>query len=96
METCVTQNARYNIYYRKYNIFARDYVPYIKVVLTDDIYHEVGKLICTSIEHIEKISYTKPRASVEDCERYWLDNGYEKLSNNLWRYNPTMAAQEVD
>ena len=30
---------RYNIYYRQYNIMARDYIPYIRVVYTDDIYH---------------------------------------------------------
>ena len=76
--------ARYNIYYRKYNILARDYVPYIKVVETDDIYHEIGKMSCTSLEKIESISYTKPTASREECEKYWTERGYEKLSNNLW------------
>ena len=75
---------RYNIYYTKYNIMARDYIPYIKVVYTNDIYHEIGKMICTSIERIDRISYTEPRASEEACEKYWLEEGYERLSNNLW------------
>ena len=75
---------RYNIYYTKYNIIANDYIPYIKVVFTDDIYHEVGKLVCTSIEKIDRISYTQPRASIEACEQYWLEAGYEKLSDSLW------------
>ena len=75
---------RYNIYYRKYNIFANDYVPYVKTVDTDDIYHEIGKMICTSMEKIESISYTEPRVSNEECEKYWADNGYKKLSHNIW------------
>ena len=77
--------TRYNIYYTKYNIIARDYIPYIQVVYTDDIYHEVGKLICTSIEEIKRISYTKPNASEEECERYWVKEGYVKVLKNLWR-----------
>ena len=77
--------SRYNIYYRKYNILARNYISYIKVVLTDDIYHEIGKKICTSLEKIESISYTKPKATQEDCERYWLSEGYIKISDNLYR-----------
>ena len=76
---------RYNIYYRQYSIMARDYIPYIRVVYTDDIYHEIGKMICTALEKIEHISYTKPRAGIEDCEQYWRDEGYIKISNNLWR-----------
>ena len=75
---------RYNIHYRKYNIFKNDYVNYIKVVYTKDVYHEIGKMICTSLEAIQKISYTKPRATVEECEKFWLSNGYRKLDNNLY------------
>ena len=77
--------TRYNIYYRKYNIMARDYIPYIKVVYTDDIYHEIGKMICTSIERIEHISYTKPLASEEECNKYFTDNGYINIFENTWR-----------
>ena len=77
--------TRYNIYYTKYNILARDYIPYIKVVYTDDIYHEVGKIICTSMEKIERISYTKPMVSEEECERYWAEEGYVQALENLWR-----------
>ena len=76
---------RYNIYYTKYNILARDYVPYVKVVYTEDIFHEVGKLVCTSIEKIKSISYTKPKATLEACEQYWTEEGYEQISNTLWR-----------
>ena len=75
---------RYNIYYNKYNIMANAYISYIKVVNTDDIYHEIGKMICTSMEKIKSISYTEPRASQEECEKYWADNGYRKLCENIW------------
>lgn len=75
---------RYNIYYQKYNIFANDYIWYVKVVHTDDIYHEIGKMICTSIEKIKSISYTEPLASQEECEKYWTENGYKKLFDNVW------------
>lgn len=75
---------RYNIYYRKYSVLARDYIPYVKVVSTDDVYHEIGKMICTSIEKIESISYTEPKATHKACEEYWANNGYTKLSDNLW------------
>ena len=77
--------TRYNIYYTKYNIIANDYIPYIKVVYTDDIYHEVGKMICTSLEKIDSIRYNKPKASIEDCEKLWSEGGYIKISDNIWR-----------
>lgn len=77
--------ARYHIYYRKYNIFANDYIPYIRIVETDDIYHEIGKMICTSLEKIESIRYTKPTASKEECEKLWTEGGYEKINDKLWR-----------
>ena len=76
---------RYHIYYRKYNIFANDYIPYIKIIYTDDIYHEIGKMICTSLEKIESIRYTKPKASKEDCEKLWTERGYQKVDDKLWR-----------
>lgn len=75
---------RYNIYYSKYNIIANDYIPYVKVVYTDDIYHEIGKMICTSMEKIESISYTEPKVSQEDCEKLWAEGGYRKLTDNIW------------
>lgn len=77
--------ARYNIYCRKYNIMARAYVTYIKIVETDDIYHEIGKIICNSLEKIENIRYTQPRASQEQCEELWRQRGYKKIADTLWR-----------
>ena len=81
------QKKRYNLYYSKYNIFARGYVRYVEVIESTDIYHEIGKKICTTMEHIKRISYTEPKATREECEELWLQGGYEKISNNLWRRN---------
>ncbi len=75
---------RYNIYYRKYNMFANAYIPYIKVVHSDDVYHEVGKLICTSIERIEGVRYTEPKSSQEQCEELFAECGYRKIAEDLW------------
>ena len=79
------QKKRYNLYYSKYNIFSRGYVRYVEVIESTDIYHEIGKKICTTMEHIKRISYTEPKATREECEELWLQGGYEKISNNLWR-----------
>ena len=85
--TIPQERKRYNLYYSKYNIFARGYVRYVEVIESTDIYHEIGKKICTTLEHIKRISYTEPKATREECEELWLQGGYEKISNNLWRRN---------
>ena len=79
------QKKRYNLYYSKYNILARGYVRYVEVIESTDIYHEIGKKICSTLEHIKRISYTEPKATREECEELWLQGGYEKISTNLWR-----------
>lgn len=76
--------ARYHIYYRQFNILARTDIPYIRVVETDDIYHEIGKMICNALEKIESISYTQPKASQEDCEKLWTKRGYRKITRDTW------------
>ena len=75
---------RYNIYYKKFCIIARDYIPYIKVVYTNDVYHEIGKMICNSLEEIRNIRYTEPKASVEKIEEYWKERGYRQLDKSHW------------
>ena len=47
--------ARCNIYYNQYNIIANEYIPHIKVVETEDVYHEIGMIICRSIERIKNL-----------------------------------------
>ena len=84
------QKLRYNIYYSRYNIIANAYIPYIKIVETNDIYHEIGKMVCSTLEKIVDIRYTQPKASREDCEKIFEERGYRKLGANLWikeKYN---------
>ena len=83
--TIPQEKKRYNLYYSKFNIFARGYVRYVKVIETADIYHEIGKMICTTLEHIKRISYTEPKATREECEELWMQAGFEKIDTNLWR-----------
>lgn len=83
--TIPQEKKRYNLYYSKYNIFARGYVRYVEVIESTDIYHEIGKKICTTMEHIKRISYTEPKATREEIEEVWLKAGYEKIGNTLWR-----------
>ena len=75
----------YSIHYHKYNIFANNYVRYIQDVVTDDIYHEVGKIICSSLERISKISYTlnKDGITQDICDiRY--ESGFTRLDRDTW------------
>lgn len=43
-------------------------------VKTDNIYRIVGKIYCTSIEHIERIDYSK---HTPEREKFWVDEGYK-------------------
>lgn len=75
---------RYHIYYEKYNIFGRRHREQIMIVYTEDIYHEIGKLICTSLESIKNIRYTEQKAPIEKIEEYWREEGYQKVTDNIW------------
>lgn len=81
----LTEKKRYNLYYTKYNIIANAYIPYVKVIECTDIYHEIGKMICTTFEHIDKIRYTEPKATREECEELWRNGGYVQITPDLWR-----------
>ena len=75
----------YSIHYHKYNIFANNYVRYIKDAETDDIYYEVGKMMCQSLERISKISYTLNKDGITrdicDCREKC---GFTKLDKSTW------------
>lgn len=43
-------------------------------VKTDNIYRIVGKFYCTSLEHIERIDYSK---WTPEREKFWVDEGYK-------------------
>lgn len=47
----------YKLFINQYNIMKNDYVTYEKIVKTNDIYHEIGKIYCTSLTKIKRIDY---------------------------------------
>lgn len=48
---------KYKLLIKKYNLFYNDYETIEEVITTNDIYHEIGYIYCTTIERIERISY---------------------------------------
>lgn len=48
---------KYRLVIRQYDIVKNDYVTVIKDVLTNDVYHEIGKIYCTSFVDIKRIDY---------------------------------------
>ncbi len=49
----------YKLFIRKYNLFKNDYEVIEKIVETNDIYHEIGYIYCTTLEEIKRIDYTE-------------------------------------
>ena len=47
----------YKIYVTKYDITLNDYTTFKIIVETEDIFHEIGKIYCTSEEKIKDIRY---------------------------------------
>ena len=50
---------KYKLFIRKYNIFKNDYEVEKKLVKTNDIYHEIGYIYCSTLEEIKRIDYTE-------------------------------------
>ena len=47
----------YKLFIRKYDITKNDYIVKEEIIKTNDLYHEIGKIYSTSIEHIKRIDY---------------------------------------
>ncbi len=47
----------YKLFIRRYNFIKNDYEVVEKIVKTNDIYHEIGYIYCTSIVSIKRIDY---------------------------------------
>lgn len=47
----------YKLFIRKYNLFKNDYEVVEKTIKTNDIYHEIGYIYCTTLEEIKRIDY---------------------------------------
>ena len=48
---------KYKLWIRKYNMLKNDYEVIEQVVVTNDIYHEIGYIYCNTIEDIKRIDY---------------------------------------
>ena len=63
----------YLVYVSKYSIFANDYRLHVYKVTTDCIYRIIGKIYHTSLEHIQRISFSEYN---EEREKFWKDGGF--------------------
>lgn len=77
----MAEKQTYKIFYKKFSVFGGDYLSYVKVVETDDIFHEVGKLICTSIERVKDIWYgtIRDESAFNVSRDYWESQGYRRI-----------------
>ena len=48
---------KYKLWIRKYNLFKNEYEVIEKIVRTNDIYHEIGYIYCTTLEDIRRVDY---------------------------------------
>jgi len=57
------QMKKYKLMYHQYNIFSNNYEYKEKIIETDDIYHEIGKLYCTELCDIKRVNYKEIKNS---------------------------------
>lgn len=48
---------KYKLWIKKYNLLKNENEIIEEVIATNDIYHEIGYIYCTSLEKIERINY---------------------------------------
>ena len=60
---------KYKIFVTSYKLELNDYVVDTIILSTDDIYHEIGLIYCTSLTRIKDISYFEIERGVFDV---WL------------------------
>lgn len=56
----------YKLFIRKYDIRVNDYVVVERIIKTDDLYHEIGKIYCQSIEDIKRIDYKELKTNKDE------------------------------
>lgn len=57
--------SEWKLFIRKYSIVKNDYIVEERIVRTNDIYHTIGEIYCTTLEDIKRIDY------------YEIDSKYE-------------------
>ena len=74
----------YNLYYLKYNIIHNDYIQYVQIIVTDDIFHYVGEMLYKTFEEIKNIRWNEQKLPSEEYIKLFESSGYEKILNNTW------------
>ena len=70
---------KYKLWIKKYNLLKNENEIIEEVIATNDIYHEIGYIYCTSLEKIERIDYQEVKEQEEKMEyRYMIWNDVKK------------------
>lgn len=73
---------KYKLFINQYNITKNDYKVREEIVETNDIYHEIGKIYCTSLCDIKRIDYMKIDEKKELQDR--IDKAIEYIEQEDW------------
>lgn len=68
----------YSVFYNKNN------VRYINIVTTNDIFHDIGKLVCDSDTAITSIRYIPIIGDATEYIPIWKQNGYIEIDSNTF------------
>ena len=70
---------KYKLWIKKYNLLKNENEIIEEVIATNDLYHEIGYIYCTSLEKIERIDYQEVKEQEEKMEyRYMIWNDVKK------------------
>lgn len=72
---------KYRLYIRQYDITTNDYKVREEIVETNDIYHTIGKMYCSSITEIKRIDYQRIDEKRELKRKY--ENEIKKVVNYI-------------
>ena len=77
---------RYALSYYKYDLEVKDYVRFVEYIESCDIYHDIGKKVCTTFEPpIIRVEFFDLRIfSFSTIETILQEKGYKKIRNFLW------------
>jgi gamma-glutamylcyclotransferase (GGCT)/AIG2-like uncharacterized protein YtfP/DNA-directed RNA polymerase subunit RPC12/RpoP len=83
------------LYVRKFSMFTHKNELFVYAVNTNDIYHTIGEIITSTLEHIERIDYVELTPENEQAKfDYWKSENKEIY---VWqdKYKQTADVQEV-
>ena len=74
----------YGVVYNEYSIITNDYIRYLRVVETNDIFHYVGRMIYQAFCEIKNIRWFEIK-EIDGFEERMKDRKSVKISNDLYR-----------